>query len=219
MPHFFNKSKGYYISTNYKVLYSLLSRQPSLQAIEHGNLRFSAYAKKYLLSNRHRWYLIVRNPYDRLESFYKDKFVKTPSHKLLEYDQLQHCQKVFLPYLNIKRGDLPETIREKLLDFSFIQFIRTLPNTYLLNDHLYPQSMKTKLYLKNLKILSIPLTRIFRMESYEDMNYLQEKLCLDLSKKYNHTDIFKLANTWNPDLVRIVNRLYKKDFKRFGRAL
>ncbi len=68
-------------------------------------------------------FFVVRNPYTRLESFFRDKFRQDPVTKARAYDELQRCQRFFCAYLQITPTDSPVTIREKLLSLAFDQFV------------------------------------------------------------------------------------------------
>jgi hypothetical protein len=219
MAHFANPSKGYYISTSFKVLYTLLCSQPSLQLINNTKMSANAYLKRLA----HGWnlphYLVVRDPYRRIESFFKDKFRQTPLMQLNEYAQLQHCQQIFCPFLQIGPHDSPGAIREKLLGLSFAQFVEQLPHVYQLDWHLLPQVMTPKVYYRAWPVAPLIITRTLKIESPDDLRYLQDELAIDLSHKHNSTDAIQLEGAWSPNVRAIVNKLYRADFKKFGYKL
>ena len=213
MPHFVNHAKHYLISTNYKVLYSLFVEQPELREINRQEV-----AQYYLggpaPAPRLSHFLVVRNPYTRLESFFKDKFRQDPVVRLRTYDQLQRCQRLFCAYLQIVPADSPMTIREKLLSLSFEQFVQLLSTVYLQDGHLHPQIQMTTIRFRGAPLL-LNFARVFKLESATDMADLQAKLAIDVSQPINHTHQVKWSSPWQPDLYAVVNELYKADFETF----
>lgn len=215
MPHFFNPSQHYYISTSFKVMYTLLYHAPSLQRVSNQQMQLYT-VQRFIYYRRIPHFLLVRNPYERLESFYKDKFRQVPLARLMEYGQLQQCQRIFCPFLHISPVDTAEVIREKLLALSFAHFIELLPQVYQLDGHLHPQHMITRIYYRGIPISPIKIDKILQVEFTDDRHYLQEKLGIDLTQKLNHTAAIPLEVPWSPRLRSIVNQLYHADFKRLG---
>jgi len=213
MPHFVNASKHYFISTNYKVLYSLLYSQPALQEIRMDVLG-QHYRSNQVTPGWLGHFLIVRDPYTRLESFFKDKFRQDPVVTLRGYDQLQRCHRFFCSYLRIDPADSPMTIREKLLRLSFEQFVHLLPTVYLLDGHLHPQVNIMTIRFRGAPI-QLKFNRILQIESAADLAYLQDELAIDVSKKINNTNQVAWSPPWHPDLRAVVNDLYKADFATF----
>jgi hypothetical protein len=213
MPHFVNASKHYFVSTNYKVLYSLLYEQPALREI-----KMQEVAQHYLSDPvPSPWlghFFIVRNPYTRLESFFKDKFRQDPVTTTRTYDELQRCQRFFCSYLRIDPADSPLTIREKLLSLSFAQYVHLLPTVYLLDGHLHPQVNMMTIRFRGAP-LQLSFDRVLKIESAPDRAYLQDKLAIDVSQKINNTHQVKWSSPWQPDLYAVVNDLYKADFATF----
>lgn len=215
MPHFVNETQRYFLSTNYKVLYSLLYYQPTLQIASKERLSQNGWRKRWAPFGTWPHFLLVRNPYQRLESFYKDKFRQDPMHTLRAYTELQRCQRFFCPYLHIEPSDAPITIREKLLSVSFAQFVQLLPEVYLFDEHLHPQVyiMTSRWHCISFQF---KFNRILQVESAHDLAYLQDKLGLDVSQKYNHTEQVVYPTPWPLELCALVNQLYKADFVAFN---
>jgi len=213
MPHFINTSKHYFLSTSYKVLYSLLCSQPALQET---NMEIIAqhYLGEQVIPHWQGHFLIVRDPYTRLESFFKDKFRQDPVVTMRAYHELQRCQHFFCAYLQITPTDSPVTIREKLLSLSFDQFVHLLPTVYLQDGHLYPQVWMMTIHFHGAPI-QLHFDRVLKIEAAADMAYLQNGLAIDLSKKVNDTQQVEWSSPWQPELYAIVNDLYKADFDMF----
>lgn len=213
MPHFVNSSKHYLVSTNYKVLYSLLYEQPELREIN-----MQAVAQYYLSDPAPSpWlghFFVVRNPYTRLESFFKDKFRQDPVTMTRTYDQLQRCQRLFCSYLQIDPTDAAMSIREKLLSLSFEQFVQLLPAVYLNDGHLHPQVQMMTIRFRGAPI-QLSFDRVFKVESAVDMACLQGELAIDVSQQINNTRQVQWSSPWRPDLYAVINELYKADFETF----
>lgn len=192
MPHFYNKRENYFISVNYKVMYSTLRIQPQLTKVNGFWLRFS----------QKPCYAIGRNPYSRLESFYRDKLNK----ELTTSNKWMRSQKIFFKPLGIRKFDTEEIKYNALKAISFQKFIELLPQVYLKNRHLHPQYK----ILKNLQV-----TKKFQMENTDDRQFIENKLHIDLSKKENSTPKENFDLRWTETMYQLVNQLYNEDFKYF----
>ena len=193
MPHFYNKKEKYYISVNFKVMYSSLRKQKHLKKVKPFWLQLSSKPK----------YVIGRNPYTRLESFYRDKLNK-------DLDQTSYwlrSQKIFFKPLGIKKSASIDEKYQALKAISFSEFIHLLPEVYMNNRHLHPQY---KIF-KNLKV-----AKKMKMEMQADRDFVEQKLKLDLSKKVNTTEKAKFDLQWDQAMNEIVNQLYKLDFEYFN---
>lgn len=219
MAHFVNRSRGYLISTSYKVMYTLFCQQSSLQVVAHIHMTPLIYLQQLTKFGTLPHYLIVRNPYHRVESFYKDKLRKEFLRHCRPYDQIERCQRVFFPYLQIRPQDSPQEICEKFLGLSFAQFVELLPEIYREDAHFSPQVLTTKLHFQDRPILPLTFTRILKLEAQDDLHYLEKRLHLNLSQKINSTEKIVLSNPWTLPLRTIVNDLYQADFDRFDYEL
>ncbi len=192
MPHFKNIKYGYFISVNFKVMYSTLRVQKDLSKVKLFRLLFSKKDK----------YIVVRNPYERLESFYRDKL----GTHLVESKKWARSQKIFFNPLAVKNKSTREKFKA-LSSLSFESFVKLLPEVYTKNRHLHPQNRLFK-KIKHKKILY--------MEKEEDLLFLAENLHLDLNIKANTTDKSKHHLEWTPSMISIVNNLYAEDFKLYN---
>ncbi|MEB3356993.1 MAG: sulfotransferase family 2 domain-containing protein [Synechococcales bacterium] len=220
MPHFISTTANYLITTNYKVMYSTMTNQTGLRLCPGRELMKITYARRLgLCAASH--YLIVRNPYHRLISFYKNKFQTNPLKAAapLPYSKWQHSQRIFFPFLNITRETPADEIKDKLLHVRFDQFVQILPSVYRLDGHLSPQYQVRFICHRGLRLGQIKFTAILKMEASEDLNYLSQDLHLDLSQKHNQTGTAHLSDYFTSDLLRIVNDLYFEDFSRYGYTL
>ncbi len=192
MPHFKNIKYGYFISVNFKVMYSTMRTQKHLKKVKLFWLLFSKKDK----------YILVRNPYERLESFYRDKLGK----HLVESNKWARSQKIFFRPLGIKNKNTHEKFKQ-LSNLSFESFIKLLPEVYTKNRHLHPQNRMFK---------KVNHTKVLYMEKKEDLLFLAENLHLDLNIKANTTDKSKHHLEWKPQMISIVNKLYAEDFKLYN---
>ena len=192
MPHFLNAKAHYFLSLNFKVMYTTMKKQVNLKKV--------LWIRPLLSSNEK--YFIVRNPYARLESFYRDKLGKDVNPKKIWLSS----QKIYFEPLGIT--DAPDEVKmQTIRDMTFEQFIRILPLNYMKNRHLHPQY----------KIFTgLKPKRILKMENPADMRFLSETLNLDMDIRANSTGKTDKNIHWNKDLADIVNRIYEKDFKLYA---
>lgn len=231
MAIFVNQTQGYFLLTNFKVMYSSLSFESDLQEIFLNNyldcLKFkSQQSQKPTI-------MLVRNPYTKLISFFEDKFIRHPNMSIeakVKYcgkSDWQKCQKIFFPYLNIEPVLSMEEVTKRLEQTSFEEFSNCLPHIYLQDYHLSPQ-INTLKFCKSIKSLnknvyfSEPITvdlrvdEIFKLENLEP-DFLGKKLSLNLPKARNKTHYTKPWESYftNSEVLAIVNDLYQEDFTYF----
>jgi hypothetical protein len=204
---FKNIESNYFLITNFKVMYSTLMRQPNLSKQSREEfIRGKDSADKYLLT---------RNPYARLESFYKDKFIEYPSQCMVsEKFEWQHCEKIFLNQYNVSQSDF-EATKQALLNTSFEKFIAMLPSTYLLDGHLIPQA-SAFYYRDNNAHSRIKFDSLLKVEDEQHMLFLKNQLHIDTAIRENPTTSSKAVIVWNEELRKVVNTLYQTDFQELG---
>jgi len=182
------------LSTNFKVMYSTLRNQESLVRVKAPVLQLQSRKEKYVLG---------RNPYSRLESFYRDKL-----NKDLGIDKkIIRSQKIFFPYLGLNRWSEKKVVVEKIGSIDFPEFINLLPKVYMKNRHLHPQVKIFKWQKNPIKL---------RIEEGSTMKILQSTLGINTDIRANQTDREKFNLAWTPKMYRIVNELYREDFDYFG---
>ncbi len=200
------------ISINFSVLIRIDSTFPTF--LEKHNIPFLEH------------YLLVRNPYRRAISFYKEKF-----HSLVleQKNNLrlgwQDVQKTIFPYLDIdEKKDSKEQIFEKW-NISFADFTNNiLPKVYEMDRHLTPQHWIYCLQGKRKGKFIADITKkrpifenvkIIKIDDREAMVKLSEKINLDFfNTKVNNTQAVE-SPALTPDFIKIINRIYKDDFKIF----
>ena len=233
MPIFVNQARDYFIITSFKVTYSTLAAHDSLSEKFLTNyldcIRFKGQ------QSQKQTVMLVRNPYDRIVSFFEDKFIRhpnMPASKRVKYsdrDGWQACQIVFFPYLNINSSTPPNTIATKLKNTSFSQFVSCLPRVYLQDEHLIPQinnikfqtsinsSIDSSKYSDRLIHINLNVDKIIKIEAL-DREYMKQQFGLDFSIiKNRNPDQKPLASYFNSSsLLETINSLYEKDFNYFN---
>jgi len=215
---FFNKVESYFIVTNYKVLFSTLSWQPQLVPV---NCLRSEELDKFLNSKK---ILLVRNPYDRLESFYRDKLQVNPkSVSFTNEFKWQDCQYLLLNIIFERKGAYSATFeleRDTLMGVSFDEFVSNyLPFVFQKEPHLVPQVLSF-FYVDNKKnILDIEYDEVFKIDDKEDLILLRDKFKIDTSINKNVTKNRGVLLTWSSFTRAIVNDLYKLDFESLNYSL
>jgi hypothetical protein len=199
---------SYYIITNFKVMYSTLMRQSNITLLKEHDW-------KVLSECRETLYFLVRNPYDRLESFFRDKFILHPGRSVQTNNfRWQNCQKIFFDELQVSPDDFDD-VQERLTTTSFDQFIEMLPSKYLLDLHLAPQ-VYAICYMEGDSVFELQVDGVLMVDDEDDMAFLQSKLGIDTSVRENETRFENIHLGWNERSRSIVNGLYEADFWQLG---
>ncbi len=219
---FKKKGEEIYLVTNYKVMFSSLNSNKNLTRVYPCN-RLYLYALTSWISHSSRFYLIVRNPFERIVSFYKSKFLKAEKNRLWmlenENGNWQVCTEYFFPYLDLNTKTEPTEISKKLMDTKFEKVISILPKVFMMDGHMTPQYHSLNFSFKKYGCrFSIPIKyeRIFKLENMQDLRKMEEIFDIDLVTKKNNTDAISNNVTWNDDSINIVANLYEKDIIKFN---
>jgi len=222
MAVLFNSNEGCYVFTNLKVMFSTLNNHEVLTHCDRDR-KVDKYTYACLLLRKiglgPATYLLVRNPYARIVSFFEDKF---RSHPVLErergftgFDEWQDCQQIFFDQLDIDSSiDSPEIISRQLEAVSFGEMVEVLPEVYRNDPHLRPQIEICKLRWRQLS-LHIRFDRIIPIEEM-DAAFMRERLGVDITQRYNSTDRSSYEKYLSPDTLPVLNAVYCKDFECFG---
>lgn len=217
MNIFKRKNEDLYLVTNLKVMYSTLKAQESIEEIPKS---FSL-VLKIIFNNLNLtqavFFLLVRNPYHRLESFFKNKF-RTTLPRIQRSGEWQPCHEIFFPHLELRKSPNPTLVIEKLSGINFTKFISLLPLVYTKDGHLYPQNWARHLHIRYNKYrVGIPIKykEVFKMESEKDLNKMAKLFMLDLEIRENSTQSVNEQLDWTEKEYNIVNELYKYDFKYY----
>jgi len=207
MPHFLHKQKNYFLTTNHKVMSSHLAIHPDLtQRTWYSVLPNSIWRVSFRQMGKQH-FLIVRNPFSRLESFYRSKLKAVSTYTDLPRGW-QNCQQIIIKQLGLSIDQPFEEVKQALSQLSFSSFIQMLPSIYKKDSHLKPQS--DKIYVSNM------YDRILKLEDPKDMIFLEEKLGIDTRKKTGESIQFQNQEiSWTEDDRQIVRKLYHYDFRFF----
>ena len=210
------KNEELYLVTNYKVMYSTLSKQQNLDQYLSKKLSFKILFNQMHL-NKDQFYLLVRDPYDRTESFFKDKFRKSVK-RIEKKGEWQNTHKIFFPYLGLDSSMPDSLIAEKLLSVSFEEFITYLGDVYKINQHLYPQHWAMGIRSSIFPFVNLPISfqKVFKMESEGDLNDLAKLFKIDLGVRTNSTETVSEPIVWGKSELEMVEKIYEKDFELFG---
>lgn len=214
---YYHSKKNYFITTNTKVLTSTLDIQKDLSRI-YGLPEYKNNVKKKipLLESRSHIFL-VRNPYNRVESFFNEKLrkkVKMVTDSSNPY-RLKLHQEIFYKYASIVESDSLETKQKKLLEFSWEQYIKALPNVFHLDEHLRPQSQALQRRIKRWLPFNFSYDQIIHIEKNEEMKELSENFGIDISVQLNKTNPNEEIK-WTGLRRQIINEIYYKDFINFN---
>lgn len=193
MLFFRNINNNKIIGTNYKVMSTTFHNYNNFKLISETELNINDFI-----------YVLGRNPYERVESFYRDKFNK--SLELNKSNIWHKCHKIFFPILGISNKLSKKDKINIFKSITFKEFVIMLPEHYYKNTHLYKQATNFKKY-KNVHKLKI--------ESNHDKIFMEKEFKIDTNIILNETD--KNINTdWNEESIKIINKLYNQDFIYFN---
>lgn len=182
-------------------MWSTLNTTPELQKIKRFQLILLLFLERLEFRRKSEIQLIVRNPYDRLESFFRDKLRKHAG-----VGKWQHSQRIFFPYLNLQKTSPQEEKKQALLNLSFSDFIALLPKIYQKDHHLHPQYWIEK---------GIHVDQILKLEQSDDLSFLSQHIGVDFTKKENSTQGNAYDIEWGNASKKIVQEVYQEDYKRY----
>ena len=211
MPSFIDRHGTYLLATNFKVMYSTLRSQPELTPIPDYVARRKIFMNK-IKRDKLKSYLLVRNPYDRLVSFYINKFKDDHLNRINK--NWQHCQLIFFPYLNLSPEDDETIIADGMTSTSFEEFTLLLPEVYDLDLHLHPQYWLVYRKWKGFLPLTVPFDMILKLEN--DLDRLKNELGLDIDILDNQTQHAAYQDYFTQRSREAANQLYARDFDIFG---
>ncbi len=208
MPYFYNTNSGDIIIANYKVMNSTVRKQTNWFVLSNWKIALIIVLSKF--SFKKKKYFLVRNPYDRLVSFYENKFKRNPT-ELLAGDSSkdwQYCQKIFFHKLGISSK---HTLEEKCKIFtntSFENFIEMLPDLYMTDLHLIPQYKILKLFFWRVKY-----DRLIKIEDMDEE--FMKSIEVDIMVRVNKTVRTKWQDYYSVSTKSRVKDLYNRDFEIF----
>ncbi|MEO0794569.1 MAG: sulfotransferase family 2 domain-containing protein [Verrucomicrobiota bacterium] len=160
-------------------------------------------------SNPRRAYFVVREPYARIESCFKDKYRKQPQRIAVDGFYWQACHRLIYPYIGITESDSDQKIAEAFLNFSFEDFVKLLPKLHSFDGHFQPQHWSNRLTLGNKRLLALPGCEIIRIE---DRERFAEIPGIRVDSYANSTKHLNAKTVWTPEMNEIVRKIYRHDF-------
>lgn len=209
MPHFsISSDKKVLLTTSYKAMFT--SVKYSAKAKEISSAHMLAIIINALSKNDDIYhYQIVRNPYERLVSFFYDKLRNAlPGDPDREF-KLQNSQKLILRKLNINPFLNAHKKADILLNITFDEFIYLLPKLTS-NKHLRPQILTAPKIIET--IIGSP--SILKME--EDLDAICSISGVNRSLKRNPTIHPTYEELFNSSTYKIANEIYYGDFIKYG---
>ena len=215
MPILYNHEERYYLTTSYKVMYSTLMNQQKLKKTSVLHALGNQWASRVWSALSCPHFLLVRNPYTRVESLFRNKFRESPL-RLKMYPHSKGWQDIQILFAEKLRPDARTSkMEDRLLDIDFNEYVEVLPELYTLDVHLWPQYDHSHLRYRGIH-WSMAYQRTLKMENEKDLSFIQSSLNLDLSKKVNAVEPTRFPITWSSSSMAIVNTIYKKDFLWLG---
>ncbi len=218
MPYLLSREHNRMVLVNFKVMSSSLKQNRHYEAVSIKRA-MGFILSRSLQGRRPPMLIIVRNPYARLVSFFEDKFRKEPGkHARPESDSkdVQECQRIFLPHLDIHADAPHRTIWERLVETPFSTFMEILPEVYQTDRHLWPQSRLLEFGIGLPPRALLRHASVVRLEEL-DADYMKHSWKIDCRVRANATEfIMDPVEYFSPQEVEVVNRLYQSDFELFG---
>jgi hypothetical protein len=207
-----------YLATNPKVMGSTLLHQTALVRYTSKARYIHFLLKELSMGMGPEYIMLVRNPYYRVESYFREK-LRQKVKRVLSVDKpyiLKRHQEIFYPFLGIKKDDSNEVKVEALLSLEFNDFISLLPKVYEIEDHLAPQTYNFTRSVIGFKRI-MKMNRYIHVENRQEMAWLSDYLKLDFSLRVNSS--LEESNNdliWSSQSIEIVKKLYREDFRVFG---
>lgn len=132
---------------------------------------------------------IVRNPYRRIESLYKDKCLTCVDENIIQNTQSEII-KIFGKEKFFKK------------EISFEEFIDKLPQLINSECHFFPQTEYIPSFIKN----------IYKIENRESIKNI---FSLFNSEEMREHKSIEMELKWTRNMRTVINQLYIEDFKKF----
>ena len=207
MPVFHHQASNQYVLNSYKVLYSLFADSPAWRQLGEFSPRIAAgIVRRNALF---RMTQIVRNPYDRIVSCFKDKFRKQPMRINEQNFEWQACHKIMFPFCGISPLDPSDVMAQQFLKMSFAEFLEILPHICRLESHFHPQVFSSSLSIGNSLRIRFPFVRVIRMEEKEALTQLPD---VNFSAIINSTTDVPQDFELDEYARSVIRTIYKEDF-------
>ncbi len=208
MKYFLNDFHGKrIILVNFKVGYTLIK--------ESGCLSSSwahAFLRKHLSQSPSRLLMLVRNPFDRVESLYKEKLIKLPGEHRGEHWPVYLRKILGNVECGIDVNDYFSSQREKIRLIGFESFVtKILPSTYLLDPHSYPQTFNPRLSYLGMTGWLKPVT--FDLNETDQMQEFSKITGICTKFKKNSTTFCNNDFHYTQQMIDVIQEIYADDFR------
>lgn len=164
-----------------------------------------------ILNFRHL--VLIRNPYNRLTSFFADKLRTNLRREAGEWHcdsgEWQFCQRIFFPLAGVRQDDSFNTIRDGLLSITFEEFVESIP-VISWENHLKPQVN----LLKGNVLTIVNNYEIFRMET--DIENFWNLIGITNPPHSNKSNGAPDIKILGKEHIEIINNEYSDDFSRLN---
>lgn len=218
MPYFKIDNKNTLVLTNYKVMFTSFKKTKNFTKLK----RYKAFILNMM--NKPDVLFVVRDPYKRAASFYRDKFQKIPTNAVFDkHFKWEKPQRVFFDKLGISTATHShEEIKKALLAVTFKDFVLMLKDVYPRDEHIQPQHwiFDHPLY-KWYKKFNIQPGRlhIYKMDDAEEMAMFEKVSGFDAGRKENSTSSVKKPFEMDAESIAILNDIYRQDFELYHYAM
>ena len=212
-----SKINGDFIAANPKVLTSTLDSQKNIQRYFSKKRYIHFVCQNIGISVDGKYFFLTRNPFSRIESYFKEK-LRQKVLKVFDEDhpyQLKRHQEIFYPYLNIDDNTSDEEKVKKLLELNFNHFVELLKKVYKKEDHL---SLQSDNYTRNLMGIKVrpKFENILHIERKRDLDFLSNHFELNLGIRKNTSNDENNEILWSDKSIQIIQNLYHNDFELLG---
>lgn len=213
---FKTKFSDSYLAANPKVLTQTLLRQSNIERFKSKSRYLHFFLKEIHVKLGPEYVMLVRNPYFRVESYYREK-LNLKVRQVLDVDPyiLKRHQQIFYPVAGIKESDTLETKRDRLLALDFKTYVKTIPSVYEVEDHLAPQTYNFTRRIFGIS-RTMKMNKYVHIEHTRDMVWAANYFKLDLSIRVNESTSTAVNIEWDRECIEITQRIYQKDFETFG---
>ncbi len=215
MYHFYLpvfRKEHYLILTSFKVMYSFLKCQNSLERVLWGK-----HTLPIALSNRFfgapEGIVLFREPENRFLSYFNDKFRKTPKKMLAENrlrpKDLQHCQRLWLEHIGMDTDDVAACC-QALLETSLESVVAWLPTSYHQDPHTLSQ-LECLYFQRRCIKLRLAISKVFLIDNPDELQVFGQLLELDTSRKVHQTQDMQEGNALTESARETLRCVYQAD--------
>lgn len=216
MYHFYSpvfRKEHYLILTSFKVMYSFLKSQNSLERILWNKQTLSIALRNRFFGNP-TGMLLFRDPESRFLSYFNDKFRKTPRKMLadncLHPKDLQHCQRLWLEHIGMDTNDVSACC-QALLDTSLESVLAWLPTSYHQDPHTLSQ-LECLYAQRHWLRLRLAISKVFLIDNPDEMQLFGQLLGLDTSRRVHQTQDMQVNNSLSETGRKTLRQIYQLDF-------